>query len=106
MSGHSRWSMIKNHQELSDLLGETADDKIRYEGMTHFCQGYILALDDLLHDLEELKRDDSSVSGDYAQKWVEGYEDALDEIGTMVKRTKDKANATLDQLQKKVDDAE
>lgn len=90
MSGHSRWSMIKNHQELSDALGETPGDEIRVKGMIHFCQGYLLALEDVLSDIDDLDPPNY-------RYW---------ELIRKVKDSIRQAQATLNQLQKKVNDAE
>ena len=95
MSGHSRWSMIKNHQELSDALGETPGDEIRVKGMIHFCQGYLLALEDLLSDLEDR-------TGDFFVRELE----TVETFTRMINATKEQATVTLSQLQKRMPNAE
>jgi hypothetical protein len=85
MSGHSRWSRIKDQRELSEALGGS----VAVDNMIQFVQGYILALDDLLQDLES----------------IDGDKDTLDRVAVTANRTIGEAHRTLAQLRKRMDDA-
>lgn len=99
MSGHSRWSTVKDRGELSEALG----GRVAVENMTQYCQGYILALDDLLQEIDGMKYDTESMDG---REYPDGYHDALVRIRYTIKVTMDSAQRTLRSLQKKVDGAE
>jgi len=97
MSGHSRWSRIKDQRELSETLGGS----VAVDNMIQFVQGYILAMEDVLRDIENMQYDAAEAGAEY----FNGYGDALDSLKRQAEESRDSARRTLDVLTKKVDDA-
>lgn len=91
MSGHSRFSMAKEQAAISEALG----GQVAVENMIQFCTGYILALEDILEDIDAAYRD-----------FLVREMPAVDKIAEMVKRIRDEASVTLASVAKKLEQPE
>jgi len=89
MSGHSRWWMAKDWGELSHALG----GDVAVDNMIQFVQGYILAMEDVLQDLERFRAE------------CDSDDDIIYSLERRAEESRDSARRTLDALTKKVDDA-
>ena len=96
MSGHSRWLTVRDRGELAKALG----GDVAVENLVQFVQGYILALDDLILDIDNMRYDTESMEGEYP----DGYHGALEAITSNIQHIKELAHGTLNQLRKKKDE--
>jgi hypothetical protein len=89
MSGHSRWWLKTPIEPNADVL------------LANYVDGYILAMEDVLRDIENMQYDAAEAGAEY----FNGYGDALDSLKRQAEESRDSARRTLDVLTKKVDDA-
>ena len=91
MSGHSRWSRIESGA--FEKLGDT----IVVDGMIQFCQGYILAVEDALKDVEAMNYDAEEMSVEY----VDGHSSAMESFRSRLNQSLLEAQRTLDQFRRR-----
>jgi hypothetical protein len=89
MSGHSRWWLKTPIEPNADVL------------LANYVDGFILAMEDVLRDIENMQYDAEDASSEYQ----EGHGRALDSLKRRAEESRDSARRTLDALTKKVDDA-
>lgn len=94
MSGHSRWWMDTSAPVLMP-------DQVISSTMIPHVQGYILAMEDVLRDIENMQYDAAEAEAEYQ----EGHGRALDSLKHQAEESRDSARRTLEILAKKVDDA-
>lgn len=94
MSGHSRWWMDTSAPVLMP-------DQVISGTMIPHVQGYILAMEDVLRDIESMNYDAEMMSVEY----VDGHSSALESMRSRANESLLSAQQTLDVLTKKVDDA-
>jgi hypothetical protein len=87
VTGHVRWTRSK---------------RVVNEDMVQYVQGYILAMEDILKDIENMHYDaeDSSV------EYTDGFHHALEGLQFRITESLDSAQRTLDTVAKKADDGE
>lgn len=90
MSGHSRW-------ERPELMKLPMD-----EYMAQYVQGYIMAMEDVLRDIENMQYDAEEADPEY----VAGHGAALDSLKRQAEESRESARRTLDIVTKKLDAAE
>lgn len=86
--------MVRDRGELSQILG--AD--VAIDNMIQFVQGYILAMEDILRDIESITCLSTS-SRDYTM----GHDHALEDVKSRAEESRDSARRTLEILTNKAD---
>jgi hypothetical protein len=90
MSGHSRWWKSGDPVTMPKII------------MSQHIQGYILAMEDILRDIESMQYDAEDADPEY----VAGHGAALDLLKHRAEESRDSARRTLDAITKKVDAAQ
>jgi hypothetical protein len=89
MSGHSRWANPETMKLPID------------EHMVQYVQGYIMAMEDILQDIENASR-----SSDSTRDYEMGHRHALEDLKRQTEESRESARRTLDMIIKKLDRAE
>ncbi len=71
------------------------------EHMSQYVQGYIMAMEDVLRDIENV-----SCSSDSTRDYEMGHRHALEDLKRQTEESRDSARRTLDMIVKKLDRAE
>lgn len=86
MSRHSRWANLETMKLPMDAY------------MAQYVQGYILAMEDILRDIENMQYNAAGAEAEYSN----GYGDALDSLKGQVEESRAGARRTLDLVTRKV----
>jgi len=93
VSGHSRWSMIR------ELIWRHSTEKlVSDEWMLQQLDGYILALEDVLGDIER-----SAYGVGWSAEYVDGYGSALENLKSDIEESLASARRTRDMIREKLD---